>query len=150
MAEYKIMTGAKLEYCPLSNGEIPQSPSWNQIIGLNSLPDIGTAPESVEATTFDDLVYKSYVPGLMDLDNLEFGFNLETPSATANITVVHGLVVADVQYGWKITYANGITIVFISKARETFTGGAPGELSKFSLNLTPANGLTITVPTLSA
>lgn len=148
MAEYKIMTGAKLEYCTLTNGEIPQSATWTKIIGLNNIPDIGSNPDTVEATTFDDLVYRSYVTGLQDLDALEFGFNLEAPSATANISVIYGLATAagDPSYGWKLTYESGITVTFISKCRYTLAGGAPGDLTEFNLNLTPQNGLTIVVP----
>lgn len=149
-AEYGIMTGAKLEYCTLdSSGAIPSTPTWNKVVGLNSIPDIGSNPDTVEATTFDDLVYRSYVTGLQDLDTLEFGFNLETPGATANISVIYGLATAsgDPGYGWKLTYASGITVMFISKCRYTFTGGAAGDLTQFNLNLTPQDGLTITVPT---
>lgn len=149
MADYKIMTGAKLYYCTLNtSGEIPSTPTWNQIIGLNNIPDIGDAPETVEATTFDDLVYNAYVTGLQDVSDLEFGFNLEMPNANANIYTVYTLATAsgDPAYGWKLQYASGITVTFISRCRYTLTGGAPGDLTTFNLNLTPMNGLNIVVP----
>lgn len=148
MADYGIMTGAKLEYAEITQGT---PGTYTKIVGLNNIPDIGSAPDNVDATTFDDLVYKSYVMGLQDVDTLEFGFNLEDPSATANIKVVHDLATDDDDpvYSWKLTYNKGISVVFKSKCRYTLVGGQAGDLAQFNLVLTPLDGLTITVPSSS-
>lgn len=148
MAEYKIMTGAKLSYAPIVENSVSE---YTQIIGLNSIPDILSEPDTVESTTFDNLKYKSYVPGLQDLGTLTFGFNLEDPSVTANIKVVHDLANAegDPVYSWKLEYATGITAVFTSKARYTMPGGTPNDLSQFNLVLMPESEVVITVPTAS-
>ena len=147
MAEtYAIMTGAKLEYATISGDTVG---TYNQIKGLNNIPDIGSEPDKVEATTFDDLVYRSYVTGLQDVDTLTFGFNLASPNANANIYTVYTLAGTGNVYSWKITYASGITVVFRSKASYSLTGGAPNDLTQFNLNLTPMGGFTITVPSTS-
>lgn len=145
MENYRIMTGAKLEYSTTENG------TYNKIPGLNNIPDILSEPDTVESTTFDNLKYRSYVPGLQDLGTLTFGFNLADPNATANIKVVHDLANAagDPSYWWKLTYANGITAKFVSKCRYTLPGGTPNELSQFNMVLMPENEISITVPTTS-
>ena len=146
MANYRIMTGAKLYYATITSGTVG---TYTQIKGLNNIPDIGQAPNNVEATTFDDLTYNAYVTGLQDVDTLEFGYNLEDPSTTANINVVYGLKAAtgDPIYSWKLEYANGITVVFKSKCRYTFVGGQAGDLAQFNLVLTPVDGFDISMPT---
>lgn len=145
MPNYRIMTGAKLEYAPITQSGVG---TYTKIAGLNNIPDIGQAPNNVEATTFDDLIYNAYVSGLQDVDQLEFGFNLEDPSATANINVVHGLAHAegDPIYSWRLTYNKGITVTFQSKCRYTFVGGNAGDLAQFNLMLTPMNGFDIAMP----
>ena len=147
MAEsYAIRTGAKLEYATISGETVGD---YNQIKGLNNIPDIGSEPDKVEATTFDDLVYRSYVTGLQDVDTMTFGFNLALPNATANIKVVYDLCATGNKYSWKLTYASGITVVFVSKPSYTLVGGAPNDLTQFNLNLIPEGGFTISVPSTS-
>ena len=143
---YAIMTGAKLEVAPISGQTVGD---YQQIKGLNNIPDIGSEPDRVEATTFDDLVYRSYVAGLQDTDSLTFGFNLALPNATANIKVVYDMASTGNTYSWKLTYASGITVVFVSKCFYSLAGGAPNDLTQFNLNLIPEGGFTITVPSTS-
>lgn len=139
---YRIMTGAKLSYSPKDSG------TYTQIIGLNSIPDLLGEPDTVESTTFDNLKYRSYVPGLQDIGTLSFGFNLEDPSATANIKVIYDLANAsgDPAYFWKLEYVNGITAKFKSKCRYSLPGGSPNDLSQFNLILMPEDEITITLP----
>lgn len=143
---YAIMTGAKLEYATITGSTVG---TYTQIFGLNNIPDIGSEPDRVEATTFDDTVYRSYVPGLQDTDTVTFGFNLALPNSSANIKIVYDLANTGLQYSWRITYASGITVVFVSKCFYSLTGGAPNDLTQFNLNLVPEGGYTITVPSTS-
>lgn len=143
MPEYRIMTGATLSYSTTESG------TYTALVGLNSIPDILNEPDTVESTTFDNVKYRSYVPGLQDLGTLTFGFNLEDPTATANIKVIHDMAnaVGDPSYFWKLTYKQGITVSFKSKCRYTLPGGTPNDLSQFNLVLMPETELVVTVPT---
>ena len=148
LGTYKISAGSKLSYGTLgSGGAMPTS--WTDLLGCTEIPEIGSAPENVDSTTLDNLTYRTYVPGLMDLGTLDFPFNLENPASSANINKIAGLTATTV-YGWKITYASGITVTFKSKARYSFNSVGVNELESFTLHLTPESELTITVPTTSA
>lgn len=143
---YKISAGSKLSYGPLNNGAFPET--WTDLNGCTEIPEIGGAPDTVESTTLDNLVYRSYVKGLQDLATLDFPFNLEVPSAESNINVIAGLD-KETLYGWQITYASGITIKI--KAKPSYSFGAVGvnEIENFTLHLVPEEEPTITVPSQS-
>ena len=141
---YKISAGSKLSYGALgTGGALPTT--WTDLAGCTEIPEIGGAPDTVESTTLDNLVYRSYVKGLQDLGTLDFPFNLESPSASSNINVISGLD-ADTQYGWKITYASGITVTFKSKPSYSFNAVGINEIESFTLHLVPEDEPTITVP----
>lgn len=146
LGTYKISAGSKLSYGALNQGEYPSS--WSDLLGCTEIPDVGGAPDTVESTTLDNLVYRSYVKGLQDLGSLDFPFNLETPAATANINVIAGLN-ADTVYGWMITYASGVTIKIKSKPSYSFNSVGVNEIESFTLHLVPESEPTITVPTAS-
>lgn len=143
---YKISAGSKLSYGELGTGGVLPS-SWTDLAGCTEVPEIGGAPDTVESTTLDNLVYRSYVKGLQDLGTLDFPFNLESPSATSNINIIAGLD-ADTQYGWKITYASGITVTFKSKPSYSLNAVGVNEIESFTLHLIPEDEPTITVPQL--
>jgi len=141
---YKISAGSKLSYGTLgTGGALPTT--WTDLAGCTEIPEIGGAPDTVESTTLDNLVYRSYVKGLQDLGTLDFPFNLESPSASSNINIISGLD-ADTQYGWKITYASGITVTFKSKPSYSFNAVGINEIESFTLHLVPEDEPTITVP----
>lgn len=141
---YKISAGSKLSYGALGNdGAYPTS--WTDLAGCTEIPEIGSAPDTVESTTLDNLKYRSYVLGLQDLGTLDFPFNLESPSTSSNINVIAGLN-ADTLYGWKITYASGITVQLKSKPSYSFNAVGINEIESFTLHLTPETEPTITVP----
>lgn len=143
---YKISAGSKLSYGPLNNGEFPSS--WTDLAGCTEIPDIGGAPDTVESTTLDNLVYRSYVKGLQDLATLDFPFNLEVPSAASNINIIAGLD-KETLYGWQITYASGITIKIKAKPSYSFNSVGINEIESFTLHLVPEEEPTINVPTAS-
>lgn len=142
---YKISAGSKLSYGNLGTGGALPS-NWTDLNGCTEIPEIGGAPDTVESTTLDNLVYRSYVKGLQDLSTLDFPFNLEVPEASANINVIAGLD-KDTLYGWKITYASGITVTIKSKPSYSFNSVGINEIESFTLHLVPEEEPVITVPT---
>lgn len=140
---YKISAGSKLSYGELANGAFPSS--WTDLKGCTEIPEIGGAPDTVESTTLDNLVYRSYVKGLQDLGTLDFPFNLENPAAASNINVISGLD-EDTLYGWQITYASGITVKIKSKPSYSFNAVGVNEIESFTLHLIPEEEPVITIP----
>ena len=144
MPEYAIATGASLSYGALQlDGSLPTT--YTKIDGLNSIPQMGNAPNTVDSTCFDDLVYTSSVLGLQEIGVMDFGFNLSHPQAGENINTVAGLD-RSTTYGWKLAYANGITYEFKSKPSYSIDAVTPNDLAKFTLHLSAEDGFTITVP----
>ena len=148
MAEYKISAGSKLSYGSLgAGGALPST--YTDLSGFTEIPEIGGAPDTVESTTLDNLVYRTYVKGLQDLGTLDFPANLQVPSASSNINIIAGLN-KNTSYGWKITYASGITVEFASKPSYSFNAVGVNDLEAFTLHLIPEGEPTITIPTISA
>lgn len=141
---YKISAGSKLSYGELASGGAFPS-SWTDLKGCTEIPEIGGAPDTVESTTLDNLVYRSYVKGLQDLGTLDFPFNLENPAAASNINVISGLD-EDTLYGWQITYASGITVKIKSKPSYSFNAVGVNEIESFTLHLIPEEEPVITIP----
>ena len=144
LGSYGISAGTKLAWGELGqDGAFPST--YEDLLGCTQIPDLGSAPENVDSTTLDNLKYRTGVPGLIDLGSLDFPFNLETPSAAANINTIAGLD-EDTVYAWRVTYASGITVQIKSRARYHFNAVGVNEIESFTLTLTPEDGLTINVP----
>lgn len=144
LGSYNISAGTKLSYGSLQgDGSYPTT--WTDLIGATEIPEIGGDPETVETTTLDNLVYRTYIKGLQDLSSIQIPFNLENPAATANINVIAGLD-EDTTYGWMITYASGITVKIKSKPSYKFNQVGVNEIESFTLTLVPEEELTIDIP----
>lgn len=142
-ASYTALNGAKLEYSATENG------SYTQIYGLRTLPEIGGTPNTIDTTDLDNTEYETAILGLKPVQQYDFEFNLETPSATANIKVASDLEDSDNEYYFKLTYASGIVISFKSKVKTTILGGSSGDLEAFTMHLSPIGEPTRTFPSLS-
>lgn len=140
---YGISAGSKLSFGELVQGALPTN--WTDLLGCTEIPQLGSAPEAVESTTLDNLKYRSYVKGLQDVGVLDFSFNLEHPATAANINTLAALD-EDTVYGWKVTYASGITITFKSKPSISYNPVRVNEIESFTLHLIPEDGLNQTIP----
>lgn len=140
-ANYSALNGTKLEY---KDGEL----TYKQIYGLSSIPDIGGTPNRIDTTDLDNTKFETSILGLQPALELDFEFNMEDPTATANIKLVSDMEDTGEVYEFKLTYKNGITVEFSSEVRTTLLGGASGDLSKFTLHLAPESEPKITIPTI--
>lgn len=144
MAVYNILNGAKIEYCATQNG------SYTQLIGLKTLPDFGSEPNQVDTTTLDNTRYETSINGLMPALQLTYEFNLEAPTATANIKKACDLEESGTSYFWKVTLKSGITFAYKSKVRIGIKGGGSEDLETFEMYHAPEDEITRTVPTTTA
>lgn len=86
MAIDLISAGVKLYYSiEATPGARPTTLSdYTQLLGVKEIPEINPEPETIEATTLDNIEYKTYVEGLKDLGgSLGFTFNLTQDFVTA-------------------------------------------------------------------
>lgn len=128
---YSAMNGAKLEYSETEDGE------YTRIKGLKTTPDIGGEPNEIDTTDLDNIEYETAQYGLKPAQKYTFDFNMENPTAEANIKVASDLEDSEEVYFWKYTLSNGIVISFKSKVRTTILGGSSGDLNGFQMHLAP-------------
>ena len=141
-AVYSAFNGSKLEYSTTENG------SYTQIYGLKTIPDLGGTPATIDTTDLDNTEYETAINGLKPVQQYDFEFNCELPSATANIKLASDLEDAGTKAYWKLTLANGIVVSFQSDVRTTINGGSSGDLIGFTMTLTPISEPTITISRL--
>lgn len=137
---YSTMNGAKLEYSETGSG------TYTKIKGLKNTPDVGGEPNEIDTTDLDNTVFETSQYGLKPAQKYDFEFNMENPSATANIKVASDLEDSKKTYFWKYTLSNGIVVSFKSKVRTTIKGGASGDLNGFTMHLAPTAEPTIDIP----
>lgn len=142
-ASYHAFNGTTLEYCETQSG------SYTQIYGLKTAPDIGGTPNQIDTTDLDNTEYETAINGLKPAQQYEFEFNMEDPTATANIKLAVDLEEAGTKAYWKYTLSNGIVVSFQSDVRTTISGGSSGDLLGFTMTLTPIGEPVVTIPTAS-
>lgn len=142
-ASYSAFNGSKLEYSETENG------TYTQIYGLKTTPDIGGTPNQIDTTDLDNTEYETAINGLKPAQQYEFEFNMEDPTATANIKLASDLEDAGTKAYWKYTLANGIVVAFQSDVKTTINGGSSGDLIGFTMTLSPISEPSITIPTTS-
>lgn len=137
---YQAFNGSKLEYSATEGG------TYTQITGLKTIPDIGGAPNTIDTTCLDNTKFETAINGLKPVQSYEFEFNMEDPSAEANIKLASDLEDAGTIAYWKLTLSNGIVISFRSDVSTTINGGSSGDLLGFKMTLTPVDEPEVTIP----
>lgn len=137
---YHSYNGSKLEYSETENGE------YKQIKGLKTTPDIGGEPNSIDTTDLDNTEFETAMNGLKPAQKYPFEFNMEDPSAEANIKLATDLEDKGEPVYWKYTLANGIIVSFRSDVRTMIAGGSSGDLIGFTMYLSPIEEPNLTIP----
>lgn len=137
---YQAFNGSKLEYLTTEGG------TYKQITGLKTIPDIGGTPNTIDTTCLDNTKFETAINGLKPVQSYEFEFNMEDPSAEANIKLASDLEDAGTIAYWKLTLSNGIVISFRSDVSTTINGGSSGDLLGFKMTLTPVDEPEVMVP----
>ena len=141
MPEYNIINGSKVEYSTTETG------TYTQIIGLKTMPDFGSTPNKVDTTTLDNTKYETNINGLIPALDLTYEFNLEAPTANANIKKACDLEDSGLSYFWKVTLRSGIVIQYKSKVSVGIKGGSSEDLETFEMYHAPEGEITRTIPT---
>lgn len=138
---YHAYNGSKLEYSSTENG------TYTRIYGLKTIPDIGGEPNKIDTTDLDNTEYETNMYGLKPAQAYNFEFNMQDPSAEANIKIASDLEDSNEYYYWKLTYSNGLIVTFQSKVKTTILGGSSNDLVGFQMHLAPKNEPSKTIPT---
>lgn len=122
------------------------SGSKTQIHDLQSTPEMGVQAEKVDKTTLEN-ANRTYVKGIGDVDDLEFGFLYDNSSATSNFRVLKGLETAGTVAEWTLEYPDGTTFAWSGQVSCRVGSNAVNDVMKFTATITVASDFTITNPT---
>lgn len=136
--------GTKIEYSETENG------TYTRILGVKTIPAIGDEPNKISTTCLDNTKYETEIDGLMPAPKMSFDFNMEDPSAEANIKTVDTLATSGKSYYWKITKSNGIVHTYKSKVKYGFKQLDINAISEFTMYHAPENEIVTTIPTTAA
>jgi len=138
---YHSYNGTKIEYSSSESGV------YTRIYGLKTVPDIGGEPNKIDTTDLDNTEYETNMYGLKPAQAYTLEFNMQDPSAEANIKLASDLEDTNEYYYWKLTYSNDVVVSFQSKVKTTIQGGGSNDLIGFQMHLAPKNEPTRTIPT---
>jgi hypothetical protein len=138
---YHAYNGTKLEYSTTEDG------AKTRIYGLRTIPDVGGEPNRIDTTDLDNEIYETNMYGLKPAQAYNFDFNMQDPSAEANIKLASDLEDSGLSYYWTLTYSNGVIVKFQSKVKTTILGGQSNDLVGFQIHLAPKNEPERIIPT---
>ena len=75
-----MATSTYLTFLMHGSGSTPSS--WNKLVDIKEFPDLGGAPEMLDATTLTD-ASRTYVPGIQETEALTFTANYDKTAYTA-------------------------------------------------------------------
>ena len=115
------------------------------ITNLYSTPDMGSDPEQVDVTSFDDTSTKSYIPGLQDVQKMNFDFwNKKTNfAAAANAEPQNGQTAT-----YTVTFPSGVVYAIVGSHQTYELAAAVNEGEKFRVSISVQN-ITRTIPSTS-
>ena len=96
-----------------------------------STPDMGSEPERVDVTSFDDTEFKRYIEGLQDVQSLNFDFYNKTTNYTAAKT---NQGTAGTTY--TVTYPSGVTYTITGSHRVFMLSASTNDAEKFRIAIT--------------
>lgn len=115
-----------------------------KIDSLSSTPDMGSEPEKIDVTSFDNERYMSYITGLMDPGSLTFEFIDETTNFNAAYN-------AEGQTNsYTLTFPDGSKYTWSGTHRTYKLAASVNERVNFAVSCTPSTELTYTPGTASS
>lgn len=136
------------------NSGSASSTTWTQLTGLQSIPDLGGAADKVEVTTLAD-GNRTYINGIKDFGDLEFGFLYDNSGSTSNYRIIRGLEEAGDIVEFKVEFpdiltastGHGTTFEFSGEVSTTIAGQEVNSAITFSMNVTLNSDIEVSNPT---
>ena len=125
-----LTKGIELGYKTSGAGE-----TYTKVAGLQSIPDIGGAPEQLDITTFDDAMMH-YMNGLKDVGSMEFTFLYDADDKTgSNFQTLCGLEDTGGVVSWEIKLPTGTKFHWDGEVSVTLSGAGVNEPLHFTANI---------------
>lgn len=104
----------------------------NAIAGCYSTPDMGSEPEKIDITSFDEDTYKKYKEGLIDVQNFNFDFFDKTENYKA------ARAAEGKQNTYDLSYPDGSGYTITGTHRTYKLAAQVGDVVKFRISVTPS------------
>lgn len=125
MARIDLSTaGVSVSYAVETTAGTRPTTGYTKLTGIKSIPDLNPEPSSLETTTFDEVAWRTYIPGLKDPGGaIAFGANNTEQFQTEWSTMVAAAESAqdDGKSMWFVIAIPGLTNAF-------YLAGIPSDL----------------------
>ncbi|MBL1228132.1 phage tail protein [Enterococcus sp. BWB1-3] len=111
------------------------APTFTEVVGLQSTPELGSDPDQVETTTLADSK-KTYIKGLQDTDTLQFGILYDATVYDELNTVAE----TGGQVNWQVKFPDGSTFDFTGEAAVKMGGAEVNGALTFTLSVVVSAG----------
>lgn len=112
---------------------------------MKSTPDMGSEPDKVDVTSFDNEKYKSYITGLMDPGSLVFEFWDDT----TNFNAAKDAESSDTTTSYTLEFPDGSKYTWSGSHRVYKLSASVGDAVSFAIACTPSTELSYTKGTTS-
>lgn len=131
-----LSAGSKVEYATTYDG------IYTEIVGAESIPEIGGRPETVDTTTLSNLVSQSGIMGLQPVTELDIVFVMESESPTSNYEISKDLETAGSIYFWRITTSADVIVEYKSDVALSYPEITVNDKITFTMHHTAVDGYT--------
>lgn len=119
--------------------------SYTNLEGLQEVPEIGSEPEKVDATTLADKA-KKYEQGIGDYGDLEFTFKYENSSKTSPFRVLKGFEANETVVKFQMEFPDGTKFKWDAQVSVKIGGGGVNSLITFTLSMALQSDVDIENP----
>ena len=116
--------GAAVYYNVETEAGTQPTTKFTKLTGIKAIPDINPEPSNLDSTTLDNLVWKSYIPGLKDPG----GALAFTANNTETFQTEWDTLVKDAETGAKTNMATWFAIVIPGLTKAFMFTGTPSPL----------------------
>jgi hypothetical protein len=131
-----LSAGTKIEYATTEGG------AYTELVGVESIPEIGGRPETVDTTTLSNLTSQSGINGLQPVTELDYVFVMEPVAVDANYELAKALEDSGSIYFWKVTTSAGLVIEYKSDVTISYPEIAVNDKITFTMHHTAVDGYT--------
>lgn len=111
------------------------SSTFEEIEGLQAVPEVGGDPEQVDVTTLKD-ANKKYINGIQDMDSLEFTYLYDKTA----FTTLKAVQTSGKEADFKLTYPDGAVCSFTGGVTVKMGSGEVNGAYQFTLAVTVSDG----------
>ncbi|WP_196002012.1 phage tail tube protein [Clostridium sp. 1001271B_151109_B4] len=119
--------------------------SYTDLVGLQEVPEIGSEPEKVDATTLADKA-KKYEQGIGDYGDLEFTFKYDNSSGTSPFRILKGFETNKKVVKFQMTFPDKTKFKWDAQVSVKIGGGGVNALITFTLSMALQSDVDIEHP----